>query len=128
MRFLLDEDVPRPVGEFLAERGHAVFYVEDALVKGSADILLAQWVDVNEGVVITHNARHFNLLVARVPQGGRTRFRKASRLTLRCAQTRSLRRVKELIDDIEREHALCQQRADKRMMIEIGDSYIRQDR
>lgn len=128
MRFLLDEDVPRPVGEFLAERGHAVFYVEAALVKGSADVLLAQWVDINESVVVTHNAKHFKRLVSRVPIGGRTRFKRASRLTLKCAQTSALRRVRELIEDIEHEFDRCQQRADKRMMAEIGDTYFRTDR
>jgi hypothetical protein len=128
VRFLLDEDVPRPVGEFLAERGHAVFYVDEALVKGSADILLAQWVDVNEGIVVTHNYKHFDKLLSRVPKGGRARFKKASRLTLRCAQTHALRRVTELIDDIEHEYARCQQRVDKRMMSEIGDSYFKTDR
>jgi hypothetical protein len=128
VRFLLDEDVPHAVGEFLAERGHAVFYVEDSLVKGSADTLLAQWVDVNEGVVVTHNAKHFKKLVSRVPSGGRTRFRRASRLTLSCAQPRSLRRVKVFIDEIEREYERCQQQTDKRMMCEIGESNFKIDR
>jgi hypothetical protein len=128
VRFLLDEDVPRPVGEFLAQRGHEVFYVEEALVKGSADILLAQWVDVNEGVVVTHNYKHFAVLLSRVPKGGRARFKKASRLTLRCAQPHSLRRVTELIEDIEYEYERCQRRTDKRMMSEIGESYFKTDR
>ncbi|HEX2647498.1 MAG TPA: hypothetical protein VHO95_09730, partial [Candidatus Dormibacteraeota bacterium] len=105
-----------------------VFYVAESLMKGSADILLAQWVEVNEGVVVTHNYKHFDKLVSRAPRGGRTRFKKASRLTLRCAQTRALRRIKELIEDIEHEYDRCQQREDKRMMAEIGDSYFRTDR
>jgi hypothetical protein len=128
VRFLLDEDVPRAVGEYLAERGHAVFYVAESLMKGSADVLLVQWVEVNEGVVVTHNYKHFDKLVSRVPRGGRARFKRASRLTLRCAQTHALRRIKELIEDIEHEYDRCQQRADKRMMAEIGDSYFRTDR
>jgi hypothetical protein len=128
VRFLLDEDVPRSVGEFLAERGHEVFYVGESLVKGSADVLVVQWVDLNEAIVVTHNYRHFDQLVARVPPGGRARFRRASRLTLRCAQTHSLRRVKELIDDIEHEYQVCQQRTDKRMMAEIGERHFRTDR
>lgn len=80
MRFLLDENVAHPVGDFLAQRGHEVFYVQDALVSRSADALLAQWVDVNEGVVVTHNHKHFATLVARIPVGGRARFKRASRL------------------------------------------------
>ena len=128
MRFLLDEDVAHSVGEFLEGRGHEVFYVEEALVRGSADRLLVQWVDVNEGIVITHNYRHFRALVARVPQGGRQRFRRASRLTLSCAQTRALERVSQLIEEVEWEYARCQQRTDKRMMCEIGNSFFRNDR
>jgi predicted nuclease of predicted toxin-antitoxin system len=128
VRFLLDEDVPHAVGEFLAERGHEVFYVAESLVKGSADTLVVQWVDVHEAVVVTHNYKHFEKLVSRVPKGGRARFRKASRLTLRCVQTHALRRVTDLIEDIEHEYERCQRRTDKRMMSEIGESYFKTDR
>jgi predicted nuclease of predicted toxin-antitoxin system len=128
VRFLLDEDVPHPVGEFLENRGHEVFYVEDALVKQSADTLLAQWVDVNEGIVVTHNYKHFDRLVSRVPRGGRAKFRNASRLSLKCKQTRALQRVTALIESIEFEYEQCQQRTDKRLMCTIGDSNFTTDR
>jgi hypothetical protein len=128
VRFLLDEDVPHPVGEFLERRGHEVFYVEDALVKESADTLLAQWVDVNEGIVVTHNHKHFQKLVSRVPFGGRARFRKASRLSLKCKQARALQRVSALIESIEFEYAQCQLRQDKRLMCTIGDTNFTTDR
>jgi Domain of unknown function (DUF5615) len=128
LRFLLDEDVPRPVGDFLLDRGHAVFLVEDALVNGSADTLLAQWVHVNRGIVVTFNHKHFAALVSRVPLGGRERFRKASRLSLRCKQTRALQRVTAHIESIEFEYEQCQQRPDKRFMGEIGDSYFTTNR
>ena len=118
----MDEDVARSVGEFLERRGHEVFYVGHALVRGSADPLLAQWVDVNEGIVVTHNYKHFQALVSRVPTGGRARFRKASRLTLKCLQTRALQRVMAHIESIEWEYAQCQSRPDKRLMCDIGDS------
>jgi hypothetical protein len=114
--------VPRPVGLFLAGRGHTVHYVEEALVKQSADELLATWADVNEGVIITFNHKHFKRLVARVPTGGRERFRRASRISLLCDQTRALRRLTAHIESIEWEFEQCQRRADKRMMCEISDS------
>jgi len=128
VRFLLDEDVAREVGEFLAERGHHVFYVGVELVKGSVDPLLAQWVHVNEGIVVTHNYKHFQRLVSRIPEGGRTKFRKASRLTLSCRETQALRRLREFIVDIEAEYDECQNRSDKRMMCELGTSYFKKER
>jgi hypothetical protein len=122
VRFLLDEDVPRPVGVFLEARGHTVHYVEEALVKQSADELLASWADVNEGVIITFNHKHFKRLVSRVPAGGRERFRRASRISLTCDQTKALKRITAHIESIEWEFDQCQRRSDKRMMCEIGDT------
>jgi predicted nuclease of predicted toxin-antitoxin system len=120
--FLIDENVDIEVGQFLAARGHTVHYVVQVLMPGAPDPMLAQWADVREAIIVTHNAKDFKILVSRVPHQGRSHIRNAGRLTLRCRESRAKARVEELIDSIEFEHAQTQKRKDKRFIAEVGDS------
>jgi predicted nuclease of predicted toxin-antitoxin system len=101
MLFLIDEDVPVTVGLFLRERGHEVRFVAEEFGKGTADIVIVAGGDGAGAVVITHNRKHFEALVRRVPVGNRRRFRRVGLICLTCSQPRALQRLQKEIDLIE---------------------------
>jgi hypothetical protein len=122
IRFLIDEDVPVSVGHFLESRGHEVTWARDEFMPKTPDEFLARWSDENQAVVVTCNARDFRRLVRRVPAGGRTRFRRASLITLECAQSRARQRIEQVIDSIEFEYVGQLRRHDPRLMIEVKEN------
>jgi hypothetical protein len=120
--FLLDENVDVQVGHFLVARGHTVHFAVQVLMPGTQDVMLAQWADLREAVIVTHNAKDFKVLISRVPREGREAFRTAGRLSLRCKESRAAARVAEVIESIEFEYAQTQKRKDRRFIAEIGET------
>lgn len=52
LRVLLDEGVPRSVGQILANDGHEVLNLEDVLLKGSADPVVCTAAEANDAVLV----------------------------------------------------------------------------
>jgi hypothetical protein len=121
--FLIDENVPVSVARFLEERGHQVVHVRDILPRGTADQIVALVADEQGSIIVTWNAKDFERLVRQVPEGGRQRFRSASRLTFKCNEAHGLRLITEHISWIEFEWAEARRRPNPRVMLEIGESY-----
>jgi predicted nuclease of predicted toxin-antitoxin system len=128
MRLLIDENAPDSVSEFFRERGHEVVLVREILPRGTADQIVALVGDEMSAVVVTWNHKDFKRLVSRIPEGGRQRFRNLGRITFRCSEARGRQRLEELIEWVEFEYAQAQKSPDKRMMLEIGESYCRSNR
>lgn len=59
---------------------------------------------------------------------GRARFRRPGRIVFRCNEARGRSRAAALIEWIEFEFVQVQKLRDRRVMIEIGDSYFRIER
>jgi hypothetical protein len=64
----------------------------------------------------------FRELVKRAPHGQRQRFRKLSRISLKCNQARALTRIRHYIESIEFEFTQAQKRGDKRLVVEITET------
>lgn len=127
MRFLIDENVPDSVARFLAARGHEVLYARELLPSGTPDQVIATLGDELECIIVSWD-RDFDRLVSRAPTGSRAALRRLGRLTYRCKAPNGLRRTEQLIELIEFEYAQLQQRRDRRLLIQIGDSFFRVDR
>jgi predicted nuclease of predicted toxin-antitoxin system len=65
LRFIVDEDVPKSAADLLFERGHEVIPVEEVLLPGSDDHLIARWAHEQRAVVVTCNLTHFKRLLRR---------------------------------------------------------------
>ena len=124
MRLLIDENVPDSVAVFLRERGHDVQLVRESFGQMTPDEFIAWAGDDLEAIVVTID-KDFRQIVKRVPVGGRRRFNSLGRISLRCRETRALARIREFIDDIEREHDRLQGRPDQRLIVEITESSYR---
>ncbi len=128
MLLLIDENTPDSVARFFRERGHQVTLVRDILPRGTPDQIVALVGDELHAVVVTWNHKDFKRLVSRIPEGGRRRFRNLGRITFRCSEAHGRQRLEELIEWVEFEYVQAQKSPDKRMMLEIGETYYRSNR
>jgi hypothetical protein len=123
--FLIDENVPDSVVPFLRDRGHTVHLSREVLAAGTKDPVIAKAGDLLTAVVITFNHKHFKSLVARAPMKERQKFRNLGRISLLCSAPRTLTRIEKFIEAIEFHYQQAQKQQDKRLIIELGDSFFR---
>ena len=124
MRLLIDENVPEGVAELFRQRNHQVIYVRDTFGKSTPDHVIAAMDDRMEAVVVTWDA-DFKRLIGRAPMGSKAAFRKLGRISFKCSYPQGRARAEEFIEYIEREFQLMKTRADRRLLLEIGNSYFR---
>lgn len=123
MLFLVDEDVPSSVVEFLAARGHRLCLVTEVLMPGSPDALVARWADESAATILTCNGKHFIPLLSRASRDGPRKFRRAGLVVV--PQVRSRERLADFVDLIELEDARRQRNGDQRVLIEVRDTTVR---
>ena len=120
MRLLIDENVPRSVASLFRERGHDVELVTKELFPSATDDAVAAFGSLRHAIVVTFD-RDFKEIIKVIPDGSKTKFRKASRLLLRCNEPNARRRIDELLPYVE----LAASRATSkgaRMIMEILES------
>ncbi len=119
MRFLIDENVPLYIADYLQSRGHEVLQSRDEVLPGSKDYVLAQYADANRLIVVTWNHKHFTKLIKRQPQEGSVRYPNASRLSFTCPVENGMNRLERYITLIEQEYQVAQECEDTRIIIEV---------
>lgn len=124
MRLLIDENVPRAVAEFLASRGHEVQFVTKRLPAGTPDPVVAAAGDKLSAIVVTWD-RDFDVLAHRGGKRARSPFRHLGRISFRCNEANGRRLIEEWIDHIELHYQKTQQRADRRMIVQIQETSVK---
>lgn len=125
MRLLLDEMVPRSIATFLRDRGHEVKLVQEVLMPGTPDAVVAEVGDRWDMIVVTWNTKDYRPLADRAPRGTRRHFRRLGRISFKCHETRGLERLVKVIDHIEFEYRLVQRERDQRLIVEISTTDFR---
>lgn len=130
MTFLIDEDIPFSIADFLRDRGHDVHLVKQSTAEGQPDAVIVNFADQigrrhqRDVIIITGNHKHFVRLISRRPPLNNNRFRALGRISVRCNKSAALKRFRETMDDIEHEYWLCQRRNDKRLIMTIDDEHF----
>lgn len=127
MRFLLDENVPVSMSEMLEECGHETADIRDFVLPGTPDPVVATIAEDLEFVLISFDG-DFEKIAPRIPDGQKRRFRKLSRIWMKCFEPDGANRLREALSLIQSEYALAQTKHDKRMHIWVAPSYIRTHR
>ena len=125
MLFILDENVPVGVADMLVQLGHDAQFIRDYVTPGSPDSLVATVAQELDAVLISFDG-DFELISPRIPKGQRQRFRKLSRIWMRCTEPQAARRLQVALSLVMSEYELAKPNAPMRMW--IGASYIRTDR
>lgn len=127
MDFLLDENVPKAMADMLIRHGHTAVFVRDYAPPGSPDQLVATVAEEINAVLISFDG-DFRHIAPRIPKGQQMQFRKLSRIWMRCFEPDGADRLEQALNLVQFEFGLAQQRADKRMMMQVGTSFLRTDR
>jgi predicted nuclease of predicted toxin-antitoxin system len=85
-------------------------------------------VSENEEAILVSSDGDFRAIAPRIPDGQKKRFRKLSRITLKCNPAQAAQRISAAMSLIESEYEIAQNSHDPRMMIIVSNSYIRTDR
>jgi predicted nuclease of predicted toxin-antitoxin system len=125
MYFMLDENVPQDVADVLNEQGHKAEFIRDYVPAGSPDPVVATVSQELDAILVSFDG-DFEVISPRIPDGQKRRFRKLSRIWLRCGEPQAANRLKSVLDFVAGEFALTKQNAPMRLT--IGLSYLRTDR
>jgi predicted nuclease of predicted toxin-antitoxin system len=124
MRLLIDENVPKSVADFFAERGHDVQYVRDVLPAGTPDPVVAKIGDRLSAIVVTWD-RDFENLIKRVPEGNKNAFRRLGRISFKCGEPRGRLLLARWIQMIELNYEQALMEKDFRMIVQIQESGVK---
>lgn len=127
MRFMLDENVPRSAQNFLRSLANEVEYIRDLLPEGSVDPLVAFVAEDHSAILVSFDG-DFQKIAPRIPDGQKSRFKKLSRIWLRCNEYQAAQRLEKAFGLISSEFELAAENRDSRMQIWVGNSYIRTER
>ncbi len=123
LKFFLDNCVPDSVARVLREVGHNVVLLREVIPKDSPDQLVAAVSELQEAILVSYD-KDFRTLAPRIGIG-RQRFRRLSRVGFRCDEPQAASRIEAALSLIEHEWQAAQVARDKRIIIEIGATYIR---
>lgn len=119
---LIDECLPRSLGEVFAAAGYEVHVVGALLPGGSPDVsVVAAALDVG-AIVVTTDSDFRRMKASAEGQGGR--LERADRVYFkRCSHVEARARVAELMDVIDREYRLAKQNGRKFFIQITRESY-----
>ncbi len=124
---MLDEMVPVSVARTLRQNGHTAEFIRDYTPPGSPDPLVATISEEMKAVLVSFDG-DFQKIAPRVPDGQRRRFKRLSRIWMRCSEYQSAQRLERALPLIESEYTLAQTLPDLRMIIWLANEYIRTNR
>lgn len=124
MLLLIDENVPVSVAQVLINRGHDVRFVRDLLAAGSPDPVVAVVGDRLSAIVVTWD-QDFDLLVSRIPEGNRTKFRRLGRISFRCNEVKGRTLLEKWIEMIEFHYDRALKETDIRMIVQIQENGVK---
>jgi predicted nuclease of predicted toxin-antitoxin system len=123
MQFLLDNNVPDSVARYLRGEGHTVHLVRDVLLPDSPDPVIAT-VSEENGWVLVSADRDFDKIAPQIPKGSRARFKRLSRISLRCSEYQAAALLEEYMEFVELQYERCR-RKERAMRIVIQNDGVK---
>ena len=124
MKFILDENVPVSARTVLERKGHTVELVVDHAARGSTDPVVATVSEKLDAVLVSFDG-DFEKIAPRVPEGAQRRYKRLSRIWLRCSEYQTPQRLEKTLALIESEFEIAQRSRDVRMNIWLSSGYIK---
>ncbi len=128
MRLLLDQNVPDSVATAFRNRGHAVLLLREVVAPDSPDEIVATVSEIEEAILVSSDGDFDKTIAPRIPDGQKRRYRKLSRITLKCKPPRAAQRIEAAMSLIELEFEIAQNSNDPRMFVVLGDNFIKTNR
>lgn len=119
--------MPDSVAVVLRSRNHRVELLREIMATDTPDPIVATIGDMAAAILVSCD-HDFDAIAPRILKGMRARFRRLSRLSIRCSEYQAAKRIDEAMELIELEYALAQKRSDKRLFIEVSNTLIKTNR
>lgn len=110
------------VCKLLEQRGHTVTRLRNVLPMDSPDPIVAKVAQDRDEILVTEDG-DFSGIVS--PKRKGRRFKKLSRVSLKCGSAKTANRMAAAVSLIEFEYAAAQARPQKRIIVEIQTTVIR---
>lgn len=127
MKFILDENVPVSARKVLENKGHTVDLIIDHVARGAIDPVVATVSEQLDSVLVSFDG-DFEKIAPRVPVGAQRRYKRLSRIWLRCSEYQTSSRLEKALSLIESEYKIAQHSEDVRMNIWLSNGYIKTHR
>jgi len=114
--------VAESVCKLLEQRNHSVTRLRDVLPTDSPDPMVAKVAQERDEILLTDDG-DFGMIVT--PKRVGKRFKKVSRVSMKCKHAVAADRIAAALALIEFEYAAAQSRPEKRIIIEIQTTVIR---
>jgi predicted nuclease of predicted toxin-antitoxin system len=126
LRIFVDQCVPQSAGIVFREAGHEVVFLRERIPVDSPDSLVAA-VAVSHSAILLSMDADFRKIAGRHGVSSAS-LRSLSIIKLSCRESRAGDRIRDCLGLIEYEWTAGQSRRDRRLFMEIGDSFVRSNR
>lgn len=111
----------------LKRNGHEAEYIRKYVPPGSHDPLVATVAEEHESILISFDG-DFQKIAPRIPDGQKKRFKKLSRIWMRCDEPEAAKRLEAVMDFVEYEFRHAIKQGDGRMIVRVNRANLRTDR
>ena len=126
LRVFLDEGVPRAVGRVFNAHGHEVIYLDEAMKRGSADVLVCTVAQTNDAILVAFD--NDMKQIARGHGVGGERFKKLSLIKFQCSEPNAAERLEQAMSLVEHEWNVSAEKTGRRLFVVIGKAVLRSHR
>jgi len=123
LRLILDEGVPVAVGEMFKSHGHDIIPFEEAIKRGSLDLLVCAAAQANEAILVAFD--NDMRQVARRHGIGHDRFSRLSLIKFNCPEPMAHKRLDFAMSFVEHEWKVSEEKAARRLYVEIGKQFLK---
>lgn len=126
LRVILDEGVPRAVGQIFEKFGHEVVPFESAVKRGANDTLVCRAAEANDAILVAFDrdmkqaARRFGI--------GNERFKRLNLIHFQCPEPMAAKRLDWAMSFVEHEWTVSSQTTARRLFVVIGKHVLRSHR
>ena len=103
MKFILDENVPVSARRVLENNGHTVEFIVDHAARGATDPVVATVSERLDAVLMSFDG-DFEKIAPRIPKSAQHRYKRLSRIWLRCSEYQTSQRLEKAMSLIESEY------------------------
>jgi Domain of unknown function (DUF5615) len=123
LRLILDEGVPVAVGEMFKSHGHEVIPFEEAVKRGSLDLLVCAAAQANEAILVAFD-NDMKQVAKRHGIGG-DRFSRLNLIKFACSEPMAHKRLDFAMSFLEHEWEVSDAKAARRLYVEIGKHFLK---
>ncbi len=123
---MLDEGVPANVGTAFQSRGHLLIPFEQVVQRGSIDTLVCTAAQANDAILVAFD-KDMKRIAQRNGIAG-TRFSRLNLIKFCCPEPVAAARLSAAMSFLEHEWAISDQKASRRLHVEIGKNVLRTHR